>query len=215
MLLLQFINNSAKISKKYFYKFYTNVLINESEKLMRISTINSQNNNYSNKQAKPYFGISFSPQAIKGIEDLTEKAKEPMSRMASDWEGLSLPKIGRALSNLKNHPTDWKLNTLELWYGNEGYPQVGATLLVTDVHNKGIYRLDRSFKNAGVLDKKLQDALTYLLSPKFQRKARKLELKHLGEMKAAQISEQLQQAEDLEAQRLLNSITESSTSKPL
>lgn len=133
---------------------------------MKISTLNTQNNNNSNKQANPAFGMLFSEVALEGIENskrfITKEMADSLAKLRENNDTCVLTKF-----LIKDIDYD----------GSGAFREV--TISVEDRHGIPVYHHDSSasyFKER--ILKKFTQKIRYLATEKFKEKVAKLDKKH-------------------------------------
>jgi len=164
---------------------------------MKISAVNVQNNNYSNKSYKPSFGMHFSEYAITGIEGNQHHITQEMAI---------------ALAKLKDNNDSCVLSRFTVGgfvgdCGSEFRKHCDCIIDVKDQHGISVFNL-----NKRILPKKLHEkvleTLKYLSSAKFQEKVARLDKPNQAKAAAIEAEKQAKEVEELEKQKLLGYVTE-------
>lgn len=156
---------------------------------MKITAVNIQNNNCSNKQSMPAFGMYF-PQAV--LDTIGKN---------SDCFTLEATRLIEALQKRKDQYT---MNNFRIQKGSfdfNSHSVLNFSFSVQSKEGATVYKYyHEPFFLSGQapqkIAKKIETQLKYLLTPKFEKKAAKTEAKELPKLKREQ-----------EKQRLLGEIT--------
>lgn len=130
---------------------------------MKISTFNTQNNNYQNRPAKPAFGMEFSLAAKNGIK---KSQRFITTEMATVLDKLTKHQDTCTLSQFLIHEESCLIN-------------------VDDRHGINVFSFSPDERDSG----KILEKLKYLLSGKFYKGVARLDKKHEAEAKALQLSQ--------------------------
>jgi len=155
---------------------------------MKISAVNTQNNNYSNKQYKPSFGMRFSTSALEGIERCENVINYKNARVMTN-------EIALALEKLKDNPDSCVMDKFGISAARSYYfniPRVEFLIDVKDKHGISVHKADWK-KMSG---KKILEQLQYLTSDSFKRKVAKLDKPNQAKAAVIDAKRRTKQAEE-------------------